>query len=124
MIQTQSILRIVDNSGARTAQCIKILKGFKRRNAYTGDTIVIAVIKIKNRTASKVQKGDVLQAIIIKTLFRKNRKDGSFLKFTNNSAVLLNKQNKPLGTRILSLVPKEFKNKKLMKIASLSFGFI
>jgi len=126
MIQTQSVLRIVDNSGAKNVQCIKVLKGFKRKTAYIGDTIVSSIIKIKskNKANSKVQKGDVLRAVIIRTVYRKNRKDGSYLKFNNNAAILINNQNKPVGTRILSLVPKEFKTEKLMKIASLSSGFL
>lgn len=126
MIQNRSILTITDNSGAKTAKCIKVLGGFQRRYAYLGDTIVIAVqkIKSKNKYRSKVKKGDVLKAVITRTKFKKKRKDGFTFKFNINSGVLVNKQNKPLATRILGPVSKEMKTNKLMKLASLSAGFL
>ena len=126
MIQTQSILTIVDNSGAKTAKCIKVLGGFQRRYAYIGNTIVVAVQKIrsKNKSKSKVKKGEVLRAIIIRTKFKKNKKDGSSFMFALNAGVLINKQNKPVATRILGPVTKELKTNKFMKIASLSAGFL
>jgi len=126
MIQTQSILTIVDNSGAKTAKCIKILGGFQRRYAYTGNTVVVAVQKIrsKNKSKSKVKKGEVLHAVIIRTKFKKNKKDGSSFMFALNAGILINKQNKPIATRILGPVTKELKTNKLMKVASLSAGFL
>jgi len=126
MIQTQSILTIVDNSGAKTAKCIKVLGGFQRRYAYVGNTVVVAVQKIrsKNKSKSKVKKGEVLRAIIIRTKFKKNKKDGSSFMFALNAGVLINKQNKPVATRILGPVTKELKTNKFMKIASLSAGFL
>jgi large subunit ribosomal protein L14 len=126
MIQTQSILTIVDNSGAKTAKCIKILGGFQRRYAYTGNTVVVAVqkIKSKNKSKSKVKKGEVLHAVIIRTKFKKNKKDGSSFMFALNAGILINKQNKPIATRIFGPVTKELKTNKLMKVASLSAGFL
>jgi len=126
MIQNQSILTIVDNSGAKTAKCIKVLGGFQRRYAYIGNTIVVAVqkIKSKNKSKSKVKRGEVLRAIIIRTKFKKNKKDGSSFMFNLNAGVLINKQNKPIATRVLGPVTKELKTNKLMKVASLSAGFL
>lgn len=126
MIQTQSILTIVDNSGAKTAKCIKVLGGFQRRYAYIGNTVVVAVQKIrsKNKSKSKVKKGEVIRAIIIRTKFKKNKKDGSSFMFALNAGVLINKQNKPIATRILGPVTKELKTNKFMKVASLSAGFL
>jgi len=119
-------LTIVDNSGAKTAKCIKVLGGFQRRYAYVGNTVVVAVQKIrsKNKSKSKVKKGEVLRAIIIRTKFKKNKKDGSSFMFALNAGVLINKQNKPVATRILGPVTKELKTNKFMKIASLSAGFL
>jgi len=126
MIQNQSILTIVDNSGAKTAKCIKILGGFQRRYAYIGNTIVVAVqqIRSKNKSKSKVKKGEVLRAVIIRTKFKSKKKDGSSFFFNLNAAVLINKQNKPIATRVLGPVTKELKTNKLMKVASLSAGFL
>jgi len=126
MIQNQSILTIVDNSGAKTAKCIKVLGGFQRRYAYIGNTIVVAIQKIrsKSKSKSKVKKGEVLRAVIIRTKFKKNKKDGSSFMFALNAGVLINKQNKPIATRILGPVTKELKTNKLMKVASLSAGFL
>lgn len=126
MIQNQSILIIVDNSGAKSARCIKILGGFQRRYAYMGDTVVVTVQKIrsKNKFRSKVKKGEVLRAVIVRTKFRKIKKDGSSFLFNLNAGVLINKQNKPIATRILGPVTKELKTNKNMKVASLSAGFL
>lgn len=126
MIQTQSIITIVDNSGARNAKCIKVLTGFKRRYAFMGDTIVVVIksIKSKKKSTSKVKKGEVLRLVIIRTKFQKNKKDGSSFKFNINAGVLVNKQNKPVATRVIGPVTKELKTNKLMKIASLSGGFL
>jgi large subunit ribosomal protein L14 len=126
MIQTQSILIINDNSGTKTAKCIKVLGGFQRRYAYLGDTIVVAVqkIKSKNKYRAKVKKGDVLRTVITQTKFKKKRKDGLMFKFNLNAGVLVNKQNKPIATRVIGPVTKEMKINKLMKLASLSAGFL
>jgi large subunit ribosomal protein L14 len=126
MIQTQSILIITDNSGAKTVKCIKVLGGFQRRYSYVGNTIVIAVQKLKKKKKyrSKVKKGEVLRAVITRTKSKKKRDDGLTFQFDINSGVLINKQNKPVGTRIFGPVIKEMKNKKFMKLASLSSGFV
>ena len=126
MTQTQSILIITDNSGAKTVKCIKVLGGFQRRYSYVGNTIVIAVQKLKkkNKYRSKVKKGEVLRAVITRTKSKKKRDDGLTFQFDINSGVLINKQNKPVGTRIFGPVIKEMKNKKFMKLASLSSGFV
>jgi large subunit ribosomal protein L14 len=117
---------INDNSGAKIAKCIKVLGGFQRKYAYLGNTVVVAVqkIKSKNKYRSKVKKGEVLRALIIKTKFRSVRKDGFLFKFSTNSGVLVNKQEKPLATRITGPITREMKKKKLMKLASLSSGFL
>ncbi len=126
MIQNQSILTIVDNSGAKSSRCIKILGGFQRRYAYMGDTVVDTIKKIrsKNKSKSKVKKGEVLRAVIIRTKFKRLKKDGSFFMFNLNAGVLINKQNKPIASRILGPVTKDLKTNKNMKIASLSAGFL
>lgn len=126
MIQNQSILTIVDNSGAKSARCIKILGGFQRRYAYMGDTVVVAIQKIrsKSKSKSKVKKGEVLRAVIIRTKFKHFKKDGSSFLFNLNAGVLINKQNKPIASRILGPVTKNLKTNKNMKVASLSAGFL
>jgi len=109
MIQTQSILIITDNSGAKTVKCIKVLGGFQRRYSYVGNTIVIAVQKLKkkNKYRSKVKKGEVLRAVITRTKSKKKRDDGLTFQFDINSGVLINKQNKPVGTRIFDQLLKK-----------------
>jgi large subunit ribosomal protein L14 len=126
MIQTESVLTIVDNSGAKNAKCVYVLPGFKRRYAYIGDTIVAVIksIKSKKKSISKVKKGELSHIVIIRTKFKKRIKDGSTLNFNINAGVLVNKQNKLLASRIIGPVTKSLKNSKHMKIASLSSGFI
>ena len=126
MIQQQTILKVSDNSGAKTVKCIKVLGGFKKKSAKLGDIIVVSVQQLRNtsKKTSKVLKGMVFKALIIKTKVKYIRKDGSNLKLNNNSVVLLNKQGNLIGTRILGPVTKQLKKKKLIKIISLSAGFI
>jgi large subunit ribosomal protein L14 len=126
MIQTQTLLKIIDNSGAKSVQCIKTLGGFKRKYAYIGDTIITTIKKIrsKNKLKSKVKKGEIFSAIIIRTKFKQLRKDGSFLFFNESTCVLIDKQKKPIATRIFGPIPKELRTNKLMKIASISSGFL
>ena len=126
MIQRQSSLIIIDNSGAKVVKCISILGGLKKKNAYLGDIVVVSVkqIRTKNKSKLKVGKGDVLRAVIVKTKNKKIKKDGSMLKFNKNSGILLNKQNKPIATRILSSIPKEFRYHKFMKVSSLSSAIL
>jgi len=126
MIQPQTILKVVDNSGAKTIKCIKVLGGYKRKIAFTGDVIVASVQELRNKYKinSKVRKGEVISALVLRTKKSKNRCDGSFLSFDQNCAILINKSDKPLGTRILGSIPKELRTSKFMKLASIGRGFI
>lgn len=118
MIQMQSRLNVADNSGAQEVQCIKVLGGSKRRTASVGDIIVVSVKKAMPR--GKVKKGDVHKAVIVRTKSRLHRADGSAIRFDSNSAVLLNNQNEPIGTRIFGPVTRELRTKNFMKIISLA----
>lgn len=127
MIQIQTLLKVADNSGGKIVRCLKILKkGQKPRYGKIGDVIVVSVqqIRSKNKLTSKVKKGDVLFAVIVKTRANLTRKFGLSLSFVQNSVVLLNKQFKPIATRVLGLVPRELRNNKFAKIVSLSSGII
>lgn len=118
MIQTETILRVADNSGAKLVSCIKVLGGSKRRYASIGDIIVVAVKEaIPN---SKVRKGDVVRAVVVRTAKEIRRGDGSYIKFDDNSAVLINPQHEPIGTRIFGPVARELRAKRFMKIISLA----
>ena len=103
MIQQQTVLKVSDNSGAKLVKCIKVLGGLKKKIANVGDVVVVSVLKLRNKAkkSSKVKKGEVLKALIIRTKSKKHRPDGSCMWFGNNAVSLLNKQNKPLGSRIL-----------------------
>ena len=118
MIQTQSVLDVADNSGARKVMCIKVLGGSKRRYATIGDIIVVAVKEaIPN---AKVKKGDVAKAVIVRTAKEIGRADGSYIRFDNNSAVLVDNQHEPIGTRIFGPVARELRAKRFLKIISLA----
>jgi large subunit ribosomal protein L14 len=118
MIQMQTVLNVADNSGAKKVACIKVLGGSKRRYASLGDVIVIAVKEaIPN---SKVKKGDVMKAVVVRTVKEVRRADGSYLKFDDNSAVLISNQMEPVGTRIFGPVARELRAKQFMKIISLA----
>jgi large subunit ribosomal protein L14 len=118
MIQMQTVLNVADNSGAKKVACVKVLGGSKRRYAGVGDVIVVSVKEaIPN---SKVKKGDVMKAVIVRTAKGTRRPDGSFLKFDDNSAVLINNQLEPVGTRIFGPVARELRAKQFMKIISLA----
>ena len=118
MIQQESILRIADNTGAKSALCIRVLGGSKRRYAQIGDVIVITVKDaIPN---APVKKGDVAKAVIVRTKKEIARADGSYIRFDTNSAVLINKDNEPIGTRIFGPVARELRAKRFMKIISLA----
>jgi len=114
----QSKLTVADNSGAKKLMCIKVLGGTRRRYATVGDIIVVAVKEaIPN---SKVKKGDVARAVIVRTRKEVRRRDGTYIKFDDNSAVLVTAQNDPIGTRIFGPVARELRAKKFMKIVSLA----
>jgi len=118
MIQVESNLDVADNSGAKRVACIKVLGGSKRRYASVGDIIVVSVKEAMPH--SKVKKGAVMKAVVVRTRKEVGRPDGSFIKFDNNSAVLLNNANEPLGTRIFGPVARELRLKNFMKIVSLA----
>ena len=118
MIQMQSNLEVADNSGARRVQCIKVLGGSGRMIAGVGDVIVISVKEAIPR--GKVKKGDVYRAVIVRTASQIRRADGSSIRFDKNAAVLLNKQNEPIGTRIFGPVTRELRSRNFMKIISLA----
>ncbi len=118
MIQTESRLTVADNSGAKELYCIKVLGGSRRRYASIGDIIVVSVKEaIPN---AKVSKGDVVQAVIVRTKKEISRPDGSSIRFDDNSAVILSKNNEPIGTRIFGPVARELRAKRFMKIVSLA----
>jgi large subunit ribosomal protein L14 len=118
MIQVESVLEVADNSGARKVQCIKVLGGSKRKYAYIGDIIKVSVKEaIPN---SKIKKGSVMQAVIVRTAKEVRRPDGSYIRFDNNAAVLVNNQREPIGTRIFGPVARELRAKQFMKIVSLA----
>ena len=118
MIQMQTNLDVADNSGARRVQCIKVLGGSKRRTATVGDVIVVSIKDAIPR--GKVKKGDVHQAVIVRTAKEIRRADGTSIRFDRNAAVLINKQGEPIGTRIFGPVTRELRAKKFMKIISLA----
>ncbi len=119
MIQERSLLFVADNSGAKLVMCIKVLGGSKRKYANIGDIIKIAVKEIISK--SKVKKGDVLKAVIVRSKYGVRRLDGSLIRFDNNSCVLLNDNNEiPIGTRIFGPVTRELRVEKFMKIISLA----
>jgi large subunit ribosomal protein L14 len=118
MIQTETRLRVADNSGAKLVTCIKVLGGSKRRYASVGDIIVVAVKEAMPN--SKVKKGEVVRAVIVRTAKEIRRVDGSHIKFDDNSAVLISQQGEPIGTRIFGPVARELRAKQFMKIISLA----
>jgi|TARA_B110000240_G_scaffold113536_1_gene127342 large subunit ribosomal protein L14 len=124
MIQQQTILKVSDNSGAKTAKCIKVLGGFKKKFAYAGDIIIVAVQQLRNKSkkTSKVKKGEIYKALIIRTKKRIKNKEGTFTFFSDNAISLINKQDNPIATRIIGPVSKKLKT-KYMKFASISAGF-
>jgi len=118
MIQTETVLKVADNSGARKVACIKVLGGSKRRYARVGDVIVVAV---KDAIpGGKVKKGEVQKAVVVRTAKEFRRKDGSSIRFDENAAVLLTAQGEPMGTRIFGPVTRELRGKGYMKIISLA----
>ena len=118
MVQSETVLDVADNSGARRVLCIKVLGGSRRRYASLGDVIVVSVKEaIPN---AKVKKGDVMKAVIVRTTKEVGRADGSYIKFDSNSAVLIDNQREPIGTRIFGPVARELRAKKFMKIISLA----
>ena len=118
MIQTESRLEVADNTGAKSVLCIKVLGGAKRRYAGVGDKIVVSVKEAIPR--GRVKKGEVHRAVVVRTSFPLRRVDGSAIRFDRNAAVLISKQDEPIGTRIFGPVTRELRAKKFMKIISLA----
>ena len=118
MIQMQTILDVADNSGARRVMCIKVVGGSKRRYANVGDIIKVAVKDATPR--GRVKKGDVYNAVVVRTTKGIRRPDGALIKFENNAAVLLNNKLEPMGTRIFGPVTRELRTERFMKIVSLA----
>ena len=118
MIQAQTVLDVADNSGARKLMCIKVLGGSRRRYASIGDIIVCSIREAMPN--SKVKKGDVAKAVVVRTAKEVKRPDGSSIRFDDNSAVLISNQGEPVGTRIFGPVARELRAKKYMKIISLA----
>jgi large subunit ribosomal protein L14 len=118
MIQVQTKLNVADNSGAKQLQCIRVLGGTRRRYARIGDIIVVAVKEALPN--SKVKKGDVKRAVVVRTIKETRRPDGSYIRFSDNSAVLINPQGEPIGTRIFGPVARELRARRYMKIISLA----
>jgi large subunit ribosomal protein L14 len=118
MIQMQTVLNVADNSGARKLMTIKVLGGSKRKYARVGDVVVVSVKEAA--PGSKVKKGEVMQAVIVRTADRISRADGTYLRFDENSAVLINKQKEPIGNRIFGPVARELRGKGFNRIISLA----
>mgnify|MGYP001400908099 FL=1 len=118
MIQMQTKLEVADNSGAKIVKCIKVLGGSKRMSAGMGDIVVVSVQQAL--PGGKVKKGEVKKAVIVRTSYPNRREDGSYIQFDNNSAVILNNNNEPVGTRIFGPVARELRSKSFTKICSLA----
>lgn len=125
MIQTQTVFRVSDNSGAKKVRCIKVLGGFKRKIASIGDVVVVSIRRVKQHKKKKikVKEGEVCYGVIIRTKSHSLRKNSSSFSCLENSIVLLTSAKKPVGTRVLGPIPKEFRSSKFLRIASLSSGF-
>jgi large subunit ribosomal protein L14 len=118
MIQVESKLEVADNSGAKVVRCIKVLGGSRRRYAGLGDIVVVSVLECLPNT--KVKKGEIARAVIVRISQEHRRADGSYIKFDKNSAVLINKEREPIGTRIFGPVARELRAKRFMRIVSLA----
>ena len=126
MIQSETLLRVTDNSGAKKVKCIKVLGGFRRKFANLGDLIVVSIRRVKQHKKKKikVKEGEVVHALVVQTKSRLLRQNSTQLQCQENSVVLITNKNKPIATRVLGPVPRELRHSKFMKVASLSAGFI
>lgn len=126
MIQQQTLLRVADNSGAKIAKCVKVLGGFKRQFGYVGDIIIVSIQQLRNKSkiTSKVKKGEIYKALIIRTKTKIKRKDNIYSFFNENAISLLNKQNSPIATRIIGPVSRKLKTRKNQKFVSISLGLV
>lgn len=126
MIQQKTILKVSDNSGAKTVRCIKVIGGFKKKIAKLGDTVVVSIQQLKNKikNSAKVKKKEVYQALVVRTKKGYTRKNGFKDMFFENAVVLINKQGNPISTRILGPIPKLFKKKAFQKFVSISSAIV
>jgi large subunit ribosomal protein L14 len=126
MIQQKSILKVSDNSGAKTVRCIKVLGGFKKKHAGIGDIVVISVQKLRNRLKknSKVKKKEIYRALIIRTKTYSKSQNKFMNRFKDNSVILINKLGNPIGTRVIGPIPKILNTKKFQKLFSISSGLV
>lgn len=120
MIQEYTVLQVADNTGAKKVRCFKVLGGSKRRYARIGDIIICSVRESTPDANQGCRKGDVVRAVVVRTAKELGREDGSYIKFDDNAAVLINKDNDPVGTRIFGAVGRELRRKNFMKIISLA----
>jgi len=126
MIQNSSKLIVIDNSGARVVFCIKVLSGYKKRYGFVGDMVMVSIrdIRVKKTDFSKIKRGDVLYALIVRTKSSSKNYNSDSYNFLENSVVLLNKQKKCIGTRIFGIIPKFFRFSKFLKIIMISSGVL
>jgi large subunit ribosomal protein L14 len=126
MIQKGSLLSVIDNSGAKTVCCIHVSNGFRRRYAYVGDMIVVSIksLRLQNRISVKLKKGDVCKAVIIRTKTKSKLSCFETINFFQNEVVLISRQNKLIGSRVLGSIPKNFRYSKYLKIFSLAANII
>jgi len=126
MIQQRSVLRVADNSGAKTVRCIQVLGGVKKKIAKLGDVIVVSVQELRNRfkNTSRVKKKEIYRALIIRTKVGSKKANGIKITFISNSVVLINKQGNPVGSRIIGPITKLLKKKKFQKFISISTGTV
>lgn len=126
MIQVGTILNVIDNSGARKASCIKVIGGYRRRYAKIGDLVIVSIksLRIKRKLTSKVKKGEIYKALIVRIKPRIKNFSGESICFFENSIVLLNKQNKLIGTRIFGSLPLQLRYTKHLRVVSISAGLI
>lgn len=121
MIQQETRLKVADNSGAKEILCIKVLGGTGARYAHVGDVIVAVVKKVStNNSGSQVKKGDVIKAVVVRTVYDIKRNDGTIIRFDENAAVLVNGEGNPVGTRVFGAIPRELRDRDFMKIISLA----
>jgi len=126
MIQSGTYLNVIDNSGAKDVCCIKVSKGYRRRYAFIGDVITVSVksLRSKRKATSKVKKGDVIKALVVRTKTNKKDFSGKTLGFLENSVVLFTNKSKPIGSRVFGTLPKTFNFSKYLKVSSISSNTI
>ena len=125
MIQSQTVLRVIDNSGARTARCIKVLGGSFTRTGSVGSLVVVSVQKVrKNQKKTKMKRGEVFLGVVVQVKKKIGRPDGHFLTFGSNAVILLNQQKKPVASRILGPVTRELRTRQFLKVGLMSSGIL